>query len=316
VEYHPDGFVNRCGASAYLSFLLAFLAAGCGDNLQTNTIAVTLSPPRDLKAYSAGDATVNLTWSASPDAVEPTFLGYIVGVGGVEDSVSSSSLSHLAEFLSAGTKTFSVFSYRSDGPRSSGTTIRWAAASRFDTPTVLMESTLQDPTHLSGLNVGSQSTDPAAFPLEPIDSSVINLMDMYLFGGSGQISAPLAFWSAHWLLGTLKQSKFSTVSHSSTSLDYPLASFPGISSFVRDTVAISDNTIYYVKIQGDNLDTLYARIHVRIVPGLVFPNRAVEIRISLQRVPGVLFANSSEKGILRRRNLQTILSDHNHNSQS
>jgi len=266
------------------------LAAGCGDNLQTGNVELTFSPPVDLKAYAASETVVSLSWSASPDAAESSFLGYIVELEGEEDSIPASSLSYLADSLSPGTKTFIAYAYRSDGPRSSGATIRWAPAARFDSPVVLTEFNLQDPARLSGLNVGSQSTDPSSLPLDQIDSSVTNLMDLYLFGGSGQIDAPLALWSANRFLGTLKQAKFSTVVHSATDLNVPLSSFPEIASFMKDTIVVSNNTIYYAKIQGDNFDTLYARIHVRILPGLVFPNRQVEIRISLQRVPGVLYA--------------------------
>jgi hypothetical protein len=281
------------------------MLAGCGENIETSNVAFTFSPPVDLKAYSLHASAVTLSWLASPDAGEASFLGYIVEVDGKEDSLSAVSLTYVADSLSAGASTFTVFAYRSDGPRSSGATIRWAPAARFDVPVTLTEFSLQDPSRHSGLDVGSQSTDPGSLPLDQIDSSVTNLMDLYLFGGSGQIESPLALWSANRFLGTLKQTKFSTVAHSSTDLDLPLSSFPDIASFVRDTVIIAHNTIYYAKVQGDNADTLYARIHVSILPGLTFPNRVVQIRISLQRAPGVFYA-VAPKGIPWKQTLKMV----------
>jgi hypothetical protein len=291
--------------SVCIGFLVS-LAPGCDDQVQTGGF-VEFNPPQELKAYSANDSTVNLTWSPSPDAGESSFLGYIVEFNGGEDSLGASQLAYGAAPLLAGIRVFTLYSYRSDGPRSNGATIRWAPAARFDTPVTITEFFIQNPTRASGFNVGSQSTDPSAMSLDVIDSAVINLMDLYLFGGSGQITTPLALWSAHLFRGDLKQTMFSSVTHSSTTLDFPLAAFPDDVTFVKDTIAALDNTIYYAKIQGDVTDTLFARIHVRIVPGLSFPNRAVEIRVSLQRVPGVPYAALAPENSIWRRPQSTTL---------
>jgi len=273
-------------------YCVLVIVTGCGENIQESTPALTFGPPQDLKAISSGESTVMLSWSAAPGADDASFLGYIVQWGSTRDTVAKTELSYVADSLASGVTLFTISSYQSDGPPSNGATIRWAPAARFDAPMVVSEFTLQDPTRLSGFNVGSQSTDPSPIAMEPIDSAVVNLVDLYLFGGSGQLEAPLALWSAHFFRGDLKQTKFSTFVHSANSLDFPVSSFPDFASFIKDTVILTDNTIYYARISGDNLDTLYARIHVRIVPVLNFPNRTIEIRVSLQRVPGVLFAET------------------------
>ena len=308
----PDGFVNCRHATLWLILLVLFVA-GCGENLEMPGTGLTFNPPVSIRAYSTSESAVALSWLPSPDAGGSTFLGYIVGFDGMEDSLQALSLTYLADSLSVGAKTFTVYSYRSDGPRSPGATIRWAPAARFDSPIVLTEFNQQDPARQSGLDVGSQSTDPGSLPLDQIDSSVTNLMDLYLFGGSGQIEEPLALWSASRFLGSLKQTRFSTVSHSATDLNLPLSAFPEIASFVRDTVILSNNTIYYAKILGDNADTLYARVHVKILSGSFFPNRAIEVRISLQRIPGVLYAIAPRE-ILWKTDLRSILCTFTHSN--
>jgi hypothetical protein len=91
-----------------------------------------------------------------------------------------------------------------------------------------------------------------------------------------------------------KSTRFSTVTHASSTLNYPLSAFPDPGSFAKDTIAVVDSTLYYVRIAGENQDFHYARIHVRVRLTTSYPNRIIELRVSLQKTPGVPFAESAD----------------------
>jgi len=114
-------------------------------------------------------------------------------------------------------------------------------------------------------------------------------MDLYLSGGNGSVEEPLQLQSTSLLASTWNMTLFSTVNHPATGLDYYLASFPAASTFSLDHVPVTDNTIYYARIVGDGGTSNYARIHVHR-PGGSFPIRAVEVKVSLQRGAGLLYA--------------------------
>ena len=67
---------------------------------------------------------------------------------------------------------------------------------------------------------------------------------------------------------------------------------PGASdtSFALQSVTLTDNVIYYAKIQGNTGEINYVRVHVHLIPGGAFGSRQVTIRFSLQKVPRLLFA--------------------------
>jgi hypothetical protein len=123
--------------------------------------------------------------------------------------------------------------------------------------------------------------------------TVQQTMDFYVNGGTEQIEEHLALWSAHLYFGNFNRTVFSTHTDASPSLDYALAAFPTDITFTKDSIAVVDNTIYYARVVGDPQEQNYVRIHVHVRPGTAFPNRAVEIRLSLQRVPGLLYAYES-----------------------
>jgi hypothetical protein len=120
---------------------------------------------------------------------------------------------------------------------------------------------------------------------------VLFRMDLYLYGGVGQLEDPLALWSASRFRTDLRKTAFSSVRHQSSTLDLPLSSFPAAETFLQDTVLLSNNTIYYARVTGNSrFDTLYARIHVIIPSGQRWPDRTVLMTVSLQRVVGLRFA--------------------------
>jgi hypothetical protein len=268
---------------------LAALVPGCGENQQGPSTGSTFGPPQDLKALSVNENTVRLQWSAAAGADDSLFAGYIALWATRRDSLTKTTLSYTIDSLPPGQVIVTMYSYKTDGQLSDGATIRWAPAARFDSPYTIAEYDAQQPNRASGFDVGTRISDPATIAVNP---AAPQTMDMYLYGGAGQISEPLSMRSAHLYQGNRNVTYFSSVSHSSTSLDYPLSAFPAEASFTEDDILVVDNTIYYAKIVGANQETNYARLHVRVTGGS-FPDRTIEIRVSLQRQPGLLYAQES-----------------------
>jgi hypothetical protein len=280
--------------SAYslASALLLLGVAGCGDNIATTPNEPAFGPPRNVAAYSVNDSTVYIMWSAALGSSDSMFLGYIIQFGTTSDTVAKTVLSYTADSLPRGEIQFILYSLKMNGQRSSAAQFRWAGATRFDSTYVVTEHNVSVPTRNSGLDVGTQSLSPS---LLPVDIAAQSRLDLLLYGGNGQAAAPLALWSPLLYQSNWNPTKFSTISHAAPSLDYPLPAFPGPSTFTRDSVVVSDNTIYYLQVAGDNNTTLYGRIHIHIRPGASFPDRVVEVRISLQRLPGVVFARNAHE---------------------
>jgi hypothetical protein len=205
-----------------------------------------------------------------------------------------STLSFQDDSLSPGVATFSVYSLRTDGLRSDPVSIRWAPAARFDSAYSVYERTTLISARPEGFNVGTFSTNPSVMIVVLNDPVVRQSMDLFFNGDSVETHRSLSMWSANLLLGPFNTTLFSTQTDASPSLDLPLGAFPSENTFVKDSITVVDNTIYYAKVTGDPQQVNYARIHVHIRPGTFPPNRIIEVRVSLQRVPGLLFAFNGE----------------------
>ncbi len=274
----------------YVALLSLGILSNCGENIESLDPADSFGPPQDLKALSVNDSTVSLQWSAAVGASDSLFQGYVVQWDSNQDSVSKTILSYTVDSLSPGQKEFTVRSFKADGQVSDGAVITWAPAARFDSIYTVFENASSNLVRPEGFNVGTRTTDPSVMVIDLTNSTVLETMDFYFSGGSGQISQPLAMSSARVLFGSLNQTLFSSVTHLSPSLDFPLSLFPDAASFTKDTIAVSDNMIYYARVIGDPGETNYARIHLHVSPGTAFPDRVIEVQVSLQRVPDLLFA--------------------------
>ncbi len=276
-------------SGVFVTLGLALLSLRCGENLE-GPATNSLLPPQGLKALSLDGSSVRLSWSSPGGTTDSLLRGFVVRWSTSEDSVARSVLTYDADSLIPGVTLFSVFSRSLSGDLSEADTIRWAPADRVDSTFVLEEFSLHDPTQASGFHVGTRSTNPATMP---VDESAAASMDFFLYGGFGPLAQPLALWSANLFQGGFKSTKFSTVTNISPTLDYPLSAFPDTASFTKDTIAVADSTIYYVRVVGDNQDVNYARILIRIPPNAAYPNRIIEVIVSLQKMPGVPFAEGS-----------------------
>lgn len=285
-------FLTQAGMKNLSPFaiLLIALASGCGDNLQTPAPVTSFGPPAGLKAFSASQSSVSIQWSAALGSSDSSFRGYVMQAGTRLDTVSAMTLSFLATSLPVGESVFFISSLLTNGVRTDAATMRWAPAARFDSAYAVFESNTPVSIRPEGFNVGTSTTNPSTMVIDLRDPLVQQTMDFYINGGTQQIQQPLAMWSANLYIGSFDRTFFSTQTNSSPTLDYPLSVFPSDITFTKDSIAIVDNTIYYAKVIGDPQQVNYARIHVRIRPGTSFPNRVVEIRVSLQRVPRLLYA--------------------------
>jgi len=269
--------------------VFAISAYRCGENLSGPSTGDLFGPPQNLQAQSLDQSSVKLKWL--PPQADSLVKAYIVQWGVKVDSVSRTTLSFTVGSLSVGPTTFVVRSQNSTGTQSIPVSITWAPAARFDSAYVVNEYDLQNPTSLQGLDVGTQTKNPSTLL---IDANAVLTIDLLCYGGGNkQIALPLALWSAGLYQINFNQTKFSTVTNPSASLDFYQSSFPDGSTFSSDSVTVVDNTIYYVRVIGENQTFLYARLHVHVVPGLAFPNRRIEVRISLQRVTNLLFAENT-----------------------
>jgi hypothetical protein len=223
-------------------------------------------------------------------AAESSFSGYIAQVGSLADTLSKTTLTFVADSLPPGVSAFAVYSLRNDGLRSDPATIRWAPATRFDSVFNVFENTTPVSSRPEGFNVGTSTTDPSVMRINLNDPVVQQTMDLFFNGDSVETHQSLSIWSAHLRLATLSRTLFSTQTDAAPSLDLPLNAFPGEGTFVNDSITVVDNTIYYVKVIGDPLQVNYARLHIHIKSGTAVPNRVIEIRVSLQRVPGLQYA--------------------------
>jgi hypothetical protein len=237
---------------------------GCGENLLGPGSGASFGPPLDIKALSVNDSTVLLSWSPPGGASDSAFHGYVIQWGTNEVIVPKTTTSYTIRALPPGEALFVLSSRKTDGTRSEGTTIRWAPATRFTALYSLFEHSQLDPGRTSGLSAGTQITDPFTMA---VNGSVAPVLDLYCFGGDGLVERPLALWSASRFGGSFSPVRFSNITSSSASLDLPISSFPDETTFFKDSIAVQNNTIYYLRVIGDNLQVLpgcmsrYARAH-------------------------------------------------------
>jgi hypothetical protein len=269
---------------------------GCGENLAP-PYGETLGPPENLKALSKDSNIVVLQWTKPQSGSDTSLAGYQVEYLGTSVAVGAAALNYTAAGLPLGPITFSIRTKMKDGRTSDAVSISWAAAHRFANNYTLTEYWYQDANRTCGLDVGHSLRDPVVMPLTFPNAG--QLVDVWLVGGGTTLNgtaSPLRLASASVYQPAYQLARFSTTSHSSSSLDYFLAQYPaGIDSI---GVTLTDNTIYYVLVEGPNATYCNARLHVRFLGG-TFPNRQVAINVSLQKSPNVFFAEAASDRLPR-----------------
>jgi len=262
------------------------LCEGCGNNLAGPAGTSLLTSPGSFSALSVDSAHVSLSWTAPAAAVDTTFTGYVLSWGTVSDTLARSALQFTAGPLPRGATAFSIRSLQKGGSPSDAATITWAPAWRFDAvPIVVTEYNAPLQTGSPGVDAGTGTSNPSAVGLS--DANADSTLDFYLWGPS---DSPLEILSASQYNPGWHQTLFSTVATPSADLNAPLTSFPADNTFTLQTVTIADNTIYYVKVVGNTGEINYVRVHVHMLSGGSYPARAIEVRISLQKVSRLPYA--------------------------
>jgi len=267
-------------------FAAVILWEGCGNNLAgPSASSSALRPPSNLEAIAIDSAHVRLVWTAPQDASDTAFAGYSVAWGATVDTAGRTAVLFTAGPLARGAAQFQVRSLLKTGQSSDAAAITWAPAWRFDQPPLAVTEynpPLQSGT--PGVTAGSAARNPALVGFS--DLTADSTMDFYLYGPSG---SPLQLVSGSVYNAAWHATYFSTQSTSSADLNAPLGAFPPDNTFTNQSVALTDNTIYYATISGNAGDVYYIRLHVHLTGGS-FPSRTAEIRISLQRVPRLPYA--------------------------
>ncbi len=266
----------------------AVLLPSCGDNLSAPGPGGTILQG-GLTALSVNTATVRFGWSAVQGLPDSVVRGYLATWTGGRDSLPPSARSLVIDSLSPGEVTFTIQALVSIANQAPQAVMRWAPAARFDTPLLLTEYYVSQPDRPAGLDLGGTNADPATFAVDPGNPQVGQVLDLYLYGGEGEFSDPLVLRSAHLLVGSWNQTLFSTVTDSSSTLDFPLSRFPGADTFTLDAVPVTENTIVYARVQGNEGGIHVVRLLIGTVTGSG-RTRSLGIRVSLQRVPGLPFA--------------------------
>ena len=265
--------------------ILAAVIAGCGKNQDVLTPGGSLEPPVNVRAYSAGSDAVGLVWNAPPGASDSLFGGYLVQWTGGKDTLGRATLSRTVSGLPPGAIQFYLFSLLTDGTRSAtGAVIQWAPADRFSNLSITEDRGVSS-AGPSAIDLGTGGGSPQTESLDNNSDSI----DFYLYGGSGQLVDNLQLMAPDQFYQALKATRFSTISDSSVTLDYPRTTFPAGSTFTETSVAANTNTMYYLQLVGPGNGRFYARILITAISGSA-PARSVTMQVSLQRAQGVPYA--------------------------
>jgi len=259
------------------AILLVAVLAGCGENVYDPSDPGFANPPRNIEGIAWDGSSVALQWKSPGDIPDSVIAGYRIKYNGIEDSVPRVPTKYILRNLPQGMTAFGLLTVLKNGVVSQPIMFQWAPAARFDSqPVIIYEAGGPSLILPVGLHIGSRTTDPYAIVLQ---SGVQPVLHLILFGAGAQ---PLKLQSASYVIQNGLITLFSPTSHASPDLDYFLSSYP--STYNTDETPVFDNTIYYVRFRGDGGEYNYARLHVRVTPGAAYPNRSVEIRVSLQRL--------------------------------
>jgi hypothetical protein len=263
---------------AVVSF--AWVVSGCGES--TAPAPEKLDPPTNVRGLSVNGSAVGLSWDA-PKSIDSTYRGFVVSYGSTVHEVPATTRSLVLAGLPQGPTQFSITSVGVDSSASTAVPFTWAPADRFEAGIVLYEQDVNFLSRDCALNIGGTNTDPDAVPLVFGQQAPV---DLYLYGAAGQ---PLRLLGGQRFSSGWGPTLFSTVTSSSTDLNFSLAEFP--TEFTTGEIPVQDNTIYYLRAVGDDGATHFVRLHVRVIDGVNYPSRSIEVRLSLQRVPNLQYAS-------------------------
>jgi len=288
--------------------LCATVLEGCNkEDSTTNTPAPVIVAPTNLRAFSAGPASVGLQWSLSTSESDPSFVDYSLKVknpGGSiisSQSVSKGSPQATVTGLSEGViYTFVLRSTATGGVVSADSaSISWSPARRLTTDSTngppIQVYEFASSSGASGLQFNSVGGYARTQSLNVSNPDRV-LADVFLqTNGDGSISLNNMATSG---VGSAKNTFFSSVTRDASDLDDPQLAPPLTSTYTLNTVTIPSATATQAKIlyARSVTDDKYVRILVQRNPAtsLLYystsPNRYVRVQISYQNTAGNFFA--------------------------
>jgi hypothetical protein len=269
--------------------------------------APPLSPPTNLRAFSAGISSVGLLWDLSASESDTAFVNYALKVkdalGSIvaTQSISKGNPTTVVTGLTEGSMyTFVLRSAGTGGTLSpDSASVVWSPARRLTT-----DSTNGPPIQVyefassagaSGLQFYSDSSGSARTQSLRPSNPDRALSDVYLAtNNDGTISLNNL---ASTTLANPKNTVFSTVIRDATDLDDPQLAPPSISTYTSLTVQVLSSTVTQAKIlyARSVTDNRYVRILLRKNPvtNLLFsgtsPNRYVTLQLSYQDSTGNMY---------------------------
>ncbi|MBI5020325.1 MAG: fibronectin type III domain-containing protein [Ignavibacteriales bacterium] len=282
----------------------SLLITGC-DNNSTSTEKTALSPVTNLKAYSAGNTSVGLTWTASSSENVSDFGEYSIdiknpaGVIVASTSASKGDTDFVVISLTEGViYTFEMTAIVIEGAtnykNSTPVTVKWSPAQRLNSDDIGVDIKVYETSSSSSFGSGLILYHPTAHKPKVVsignpgaDSSYI---DLYL-KTSTTTPGSVTLQSASLFKSAWRLTRFSTVNRNVETLDNAQLAPPDTNTYsltaiqFDSTAAVSTSRIYYVK--GDNGN--YGRILVqRASNGTLIwgttPEQYLNLKISFQTV--------------------------------
>ncbi|MBA4311725.1 MAG: hypothetical protein C0417_03750 [Chlorobiaceae bacterium] len=282
----------------------SLLMTGC-DNNSTSTEKTALTAVTNLKAYSAGNTSVGLTWTASSSENVSEFGEYSIDVKNPAGTIVASTgaskedtnfvILNLTEgviytFEMVVTAIEGATNYKNSTP----VTVKWSPARRLDADDIGVEIKVYETSSSSSFGSGlvlyhptSHTPKVVSIGSPGVDSSYI---DLYLktntITAGSVILQSASLYKTSWRL-----TRFSTISRNVDGLDNAQLAPPDTGTYTLtsiqfdSTATVSTSRIYYVK--GDNGN--YGRILVqRASNGTLIwgttPEQYLNLKVSFQTV--------------------------------
>ena len=278
-----------------LSVLTAILNPGCKES-PAESAGDSLSPLMNLAAFSADSTTVGLTWALADGFETSTMLDQFIKITSGAALIDSISLPFTARAVSVPnltegvTYTFTAsIRITADSIHSSALPISWSPAKRLSlTPSGQPLRLYESNSSLArGIRFFSDSLNSTM--IIPLGSAEHSLIDVYFNSSlkleSGSLAPPGG-----------RTTQFSTQTMAANSLNTGQQSPPATATYTSTGVVIdgepaASGVIAFARTQ----DNHYARILILRGPGNIFvqgnaPNRYIEVQISYQSTPFVLYA--------------------------
>ncbi|MGA9115794.1 MAG: hypothetical protein WB626_03370 [Bacteroidota bacterium] len=289
-----------------LAAALVLGVAGCDTSDETVTPpTTTIAGPTNFRAYSAGDSSVGLSWTASVDESKTEVLNPAYTVRAKDTSGTlvrtQTAVKGISEITVTGLTGGTIYDFvirmnvASGAVSNDSLVIRWSPARRRDTelgaPIQVFETA--SPTFPSGLDIFSNSSNgPVTLSMTGVSNSQI---DVFVFTDPGSSDLLIRSASLSTVIPTPRTTFFSTVSRNAETLNDPQATPPDPATYSTLVVTVpaaaaTTGKIFYGKTQDNNyFRLLVTRSGASLISG-TSPDRFITVKVSYQGEAGNPYA--------------------------